>query len=65
MSTQKKMKSERVIGLALIWTKWIPDVFRNTSPIQTRHSFERVGQPITNGGEGAGLEDEPKRGWAH
>lgn len=31
------MKSERVIVLALIWTKWIPYVFGNTSLIQARH----------------------------
>lgn len=47
------MKSERVIVLALIWTKWIPDVFRNTLVIQARACWSMT--EASAGGRGVTL----------
>lgn len=47
------MKSERVIMLALIRTKWIPDVFRNTLVIQARACWSMT--EVSAGGRGVTL----------
>lgn len=57
MLTQEKMKSERVIVLALIWTKWIPDVFRNTLAIQARPPATRHLSVADVGGRGRSGSD--------